>query len=83
MVPDGATLDYYTGLKMWRLTDTNSSTTGFQLLYPDGAKDVYTGIPHTFPGGSFTNYFLTAKVDPDGNQLVLHNRYAPYGDTPS
>jgi len=72
MVADGTTLDYYTGLKMARLSDTNSSTTGFQLLYPDGSMDVYTGIPHRFTNSNFTNYFLTAKVDPDGNQLTFN-----------
>src|SRR5256712_718056 len=72
MTGDGVTLDYYTGLRMLRLTDTNSNTTGFELLYPDGSKDVYTGIPHVFPSGIYTNYFLTAKVDPDGNQLKFN-----------
>ena len=25
---------------------------------------------------------MATFADPDGNQLVLHNRYAPYGDSP-
>ncbi len=69
--PDGATVDYYTHLMMQRLTDTNSNTTGFELLYPDGSKDVYTSVPHTFAGVTFISYFLTAKADPDGNQLTF------------
>jgi RHS repeat-associated protein len=72
MIADGTSLDYYTGLKMLRLTDTNANTTGFHVLYPDQSKDVYTGIPHVFPLGTYTNYFLTGKVDPDGNQLTFN-----------
>src|SRR2546427_10464258 len=71
-LPIAGTDPFLTGLRMLRLTDTNSNTTGFELLYPDGSKDVYTGIPHVFPPGTYTNYFLTGKVDPDGNQLTFN-----------
>ena len=36
-----------------------------------------------FEGESFDTgvCHMATFADPDGNQLVLHNRYAPYGDT--
>jgi len=70
MVADGTTLDYYTGLKMKRLTGVNQNTIGFHLLYPSGAIDVYK-LPSARPIGGWPTYFLTAKIDAAGNQLTF------------
>ena len=63
-------------------------TTTIALLHVDDveraradleAKDV------TFQGDTFDTgvCHMAIFADPDGNQLTLHRRYAPYGDRPS
>ena len=60
------------------------SPAGLALRVPDvdAARAELEGKGVAFEGEIFDTgvCHMATFADPDGNQLVLHNRYAPYGD---
>jgi len=71
--------NYYNNMRL-RLLTTNSVgvATSYELLHPDGAKDVYGFVPTNIYGDSIARCFLTQKVDPQGLATSLvYESYDP------
>jgi predicted enzyme related to lactoylglutathione lyase len=66
--------------------DFQPTTNGIALLQVDdvaGAREEFAAKGVEFVGETFDTgvCHMATFVDPDGNQLVLHKRYAPYADS--
>jgi RHS repeat-associated protein len=56
----------------------DDSTDGFRLVYPDGSQDIYnlTHLEDAEPPSSYAEAFLTKRIDPSGNALLLAYEHA-------
>ena len=59
------------GIALVHVEDVNAARTELEAKGVEFVGDTFdTGVCH-----------MATFVDPDGNQLVLHNRYAPYAES--
>lgn len=61
---DGSWMEYNSNSRMQRLTNSTGAFLGYEVIYADGAKEVYGFL---VAGGTWTNAFLTAKVTKFGH----------------
>jgi len=71
--PEATASGYFNSLKLLAQTNNSGVLTNLEVLYPNGAMDVYGFRPTNVYGGG-TWYYLTRKVSADGQRRVYFMR---------
>ncbi|HEX5218777.1 MAG TPA: cysteine peptidase family C39 domain-containing protein [Verrucomicrobiae bacterium] len=71
--------NYYNNLKLRAITNGAGECTSYELLYPNGAKDIYGTIAADPYYNVYWYYYLSQKISPEGHATTFWYEFGPGG----